>query len=126
MTITEFLLARIAEDEKVAKARQWVLSGDSSPSKVAADRVLAECEAKRRILEDHGWTYRDPYESWKGPEYRALWGDTRDLKDCTRCGGVSHHPNLGEVERRDSWPCTTLKALASVYADHPDYDEAWR
>jgi hypothetical protein len=24
------------------------------------------------------------------------------------------------------WPCDTLKYLAAVYADHPDYKQTWR
>ncbi|HET6917295.1 MAG TPA: DUF6221 family protein [Acidimicrobiales bacterium] len=130
MDLSEFLLARIAEDE--ASSRMIADSTGSVCLYVGhellydANRLRAECEAKRQIVEDHQWEYADPYESWKGPEYRAKWGDTRDQRNCKRCGGVSHHPNLGEIERRDSWPCTTLRALALPYADHPDYQEAWR
>lgn len=67
-------------------------------------RVLAECEAKRRIVEDHT--------------------DSREPDYCPRC-----------VKYRDQWegfivycphPCPTLAALASVYADHPDYRDEWR
>ncbi len=52
-----------------------------------------------------------------------------------------HHAELIEVvnadheERSGDWcaecdgetfPCRTLRLLASAYADHPDYNEAWR
>jgi hypothetical protein len=37
---------------------------------------------------------------------------------CEMCGSVDDSP----VE----WPCETLLALASVYADHPDYRDEWR
>lgn len=54
-------------------------------------RVLAECEAKRRVVELHpdmlGW-----------------------------CQGCAH----------ESHPCRTLFALAQPYADHEDFQEAWR
>ena len=43
-TPVEFLLARIAEDEATARLA-------SGPWAAVADRVLAECEAKRRILD---------------------------------------------------------------------------
>lgn len=56
-------------------------------------RVLAECEAKRRIVEEHGVI--DPCDA--------------------------HDPMTGRAE-----PCPTLLDLASVYADHPDFDPAWR
>ena len=84
MTITEFLLARIAEDEAVARAWRTRIDQGEIPilfhGVVIPDRVLAECAAKRRIVE--GW--RDEYH--------------------------------------DTW---VLMHLASVYADHPDYDPAW-
>ena len=94
MTLTEFLLARIAEDERRAKvvldvgihptlvidpvAQKWLK--DFGPG-----RVLRECEAKRRIVFiSQGWLTRQR--------------QTTDM----------------------------LCILATVYADHPDYDEAWR
>lgn len=58
-------------------------------------RVLAECEAKRRIVEWH----------------RCLddWEPRGACNDCA-----------------DTFPCRTLRALATIHADHPDYDESWR
>lgn len=101
MTITDFLLARIAEDEALAGAVEAdnfsqgpIGTGDDPwPSERAfaehltPARVLAECEAKRRIVE------------------RAL-------------GPVAHAGQ--DIERR-----AVLIDLASVYADHPDFDPAW-
>jgi hypothetical protein len=43
LTLTDFLLARIAEDEEAAP---YVFAEQYTPS-----RVLAECEAKRRIVD---------------------------------------------------------------------------
>lgn len=99
MTLTEFLLARIAEDEEdpwrgaeIAGADRVV--GPDEHAALRADesaweaRVLAECEAKRRIIEHH-----NPCDDW-------WFGD----------------PST----------CPELQALALPYADHPDYDEAWR
>jgi len=62
-------------------------------------RVLAECEAKRRIVERHA--DETPYCS------SGAWEDT------------THAEMSGVV-------CPTLALLASVYADHPDYQELWR
>jgi hypothetical protein len=53
MTLTEFLLARIAEDERVAREEDF--SGpiaDEWPWDIS--RALAECETKRRIVESLG------------------------------------------------------------------------
>jgi hypothetical protein len=121
LTITEFLLARIAEDESVAlrlcpgrKARNghWRVDSFMLASVLAMDplaarhiarhdpaRVLAECEAKRRIVEEH-------------PDYGG-YGES-----CARCAESS-------IDLAP-WPCPTLRALASVWSDHPDYREEWR
>ena len=54
MTLTEFLLARIAEDERHARK---LAETDQRPVLALAvtvnhpQRILAECEAKRRIVE---------------------------------------------------------------------------
>ena len=62
MTITEFLLARIAEDEAVASLLSKGDAGHSPRTEVytgtewvttplTTDRLLAECKAKRAIIE---------------------------------------------------------------------------
>lgn len=67
-------------------------------------RVLAECDAKRRIVEHHA-RVADPE------------GD--DLADlCAVCDA-----NGPEAQ---GWPCDTLRLLALPYADHPEYREEWR
>ena len=49
MTLTEFLQARIAEDEAAVVG---LMSGDGDPEFFwGPDRIRAECEAKRRIVE---------------------------------------------------------------------------
>lgn len=130
MTLTDFLLVRIAEDEELARACQdevgshragedfddgsgpadldafpsypWgsgekelgFMAGPGQPA-----RVLAECAAKRRIVEAHHWE-----EEWEN--------GVRFASDCEDCW--------------QSPPCHTLRALASVYADHPDYRVEWK
>jgi len=92
--LTEFLLARIAEDEGVARdvgeGYPRALLGPSAHShafKWLPARVLAECEAKRRIMEECAdlassedvYTHADlilcalalPYADH--PEYREAW-----------------------------------------------------
>lgn len=45
---------------------------------------------------------------------------------------VLHHEDQGfciEDEyfpTRDPWPCVTVRLLAAPFADHPDFDPAWR
>lgn len=67
-------------------------------------RVLRDIKAKRLIVEEHAPV----------PALGAGLG-------CEICVAT---PSWGpEVV---SGPCTTLRLLASVYSDHPDYREAWR
>lgn len=134
MTLTEFLLARIAEDEEDARSAMASMEGRGEQwecrSGTYADhvqrvgphlrdrqiaeavfgarhiarhdpaRVLAECEAKRAIAELH----EDLLDEDQGGNLRS--------DGCYSCDAP--------------WPCSTLRALALPYADHPDYDEDWR
>ena len=63
LTLTEFLLARIAEDEAEARKAGPMWRNEWSAEDVDVTlhierhdpaRVLAECEAKRRIVANHG------------------------------------------------------------------------
>ena len=99
MTLTEFLLARIAEDEGHARKlletdRRPVLSLASTVNHPA--RLLAECEAKLRIVDWHLPDHLEP-----------------DI--CTTCASYA-----------EDYPCRTIRALALPYADHADFDESWR
>lgn len=116
--LLEFLRACIAEDEQSALAvgdeddwREYVAdagmyhrpaSGFAASVGTPA-RVLAECDAKRKIIDRHaGVPYPNPTD------------EPRDLA-CTDDG----------KPRPPEW-CPELRTLASVYADHPDYPEEWR
>ena len=72
-------------------------------------RVLAEADAKRRILDEHppalGWDGRTP----DGSVCRTCAQDATD-------GALQGEP----------YPCVTLRLLAMPYADHPDYQDEWR
>jgi hypothetical protein len=99
MSITEFLLARIAEDEADAADLARLGRALSGPPYWAKDRFLAECKAKRQILSDYENELREH-------ELRPYHGD----------GGECEGPGLQMAIWR----------LASVYADHPDYRPEWR
>lgn len=98
VTLAEFLLARIAEDEESVITMDCTCGHRDAHSLPAADcpeRVLAECEAQRRIVERWHRT------AVAGALYPGDRGTFREL------GAV-------------------LAILATTHADHPDYDEAWR
>lgn len=97
MTLAEFLLARIEEDEQIALyAPEYVDTPGWSPDAVshlmrwAPNRVMEECRAKRRIVELG--------------EYARTAGDI----------GLE----VGLLVAQE--------VLASVYRLHPDYREDWR
>lgn len=117
-TIIEFLEARIAEDEVIGKRivdephhghrghLQNIVGviNRNCPdcmTIVAGKRWLAECAAKRAIIELHTCQCPDP-----------------DCKDCGACSG-GHHADP------TPFPCDTIKAVAAIHSDHPDFDQAW-
>lgn len=129
MTLTEFLLARIAEDEAVARrcntgppivlALQVGMDHhegvESGWVEVDAGRVLAECEAKRAIVAS-------------GPSECGMYADQFE-------GGSTHYPDpdyfgycegCAAAEAADNVWRLALTALAAVYAGHPDFQEEWR
>ena len=99
VTLTDFILARIAEDEAWARIEGAAYLRAHDPSALVDEpktpalfpRVLAECEAKRRIVE----------EALSAPPTSQFDG----------------------VRESGAW---TLRALAAIYADHPDYRGEWR
>lgn len=155
--LTEFLLARLAEDQQHAEKDIWAADqatpgdwharcGHNLPNswvecetspiarldgvrhqadallvsrfkpdtvRARARRVLAECEAKRRILKEHA-----PIGG--GCRRCASWEDSEgDNPDCDEVPATAIPPA--------AWfPCVTVRLLALPYADHPDYREEWR
>jgi hypothetical protein len=119
--LVEFLLARIAEDEALARRAledwysveggglRWGEVGHEASPDLTVDpcRVLAECEAKRRIVDLHA---------------PATAHSSRALT-CETC--LSDRAGWSDDWGADQWPCDTLRALVSVYADHPDCDPTW-
>lgn len=98
--LAEFLLARIAEDEAwlvghghFTEAPEWVPP--------FWKRVEAECESKRRILEQHCGAIDTGLDTAVG----RIWV-------CAGCG--------------QTYPCLTMRYLALPYAGHPDYREEWK
>jgi Family of unknown function (DUF6221) len=99
MTLVEFLLARITEDEIIAGTLQvvddlLVAHGEDAGRTplLSPARALAECAAKRKIIK---------------------------LVDEYQTGHISDD-FAGDVMGDE-----ILSDLASVYADHPDYQQEW-
>lgn len=113
MTLRDFLGARYTEDETFFRAaagdedhQDWAFNqvGDLNEGALvwAALRFLDEITAHRRILAEH-WLLVDV----KAEDYCAT---------CVADLGESAHAR---------WPCPTLRALGSVYAEHEDFRPEW-
>jgi Family of unknown function (DUF6221) len=118
VTITEFLLARIAEDEASLNGPyfriEWVNPHSTSPNATwpaeaqwSDGRMLAECAAKRAIVE-HSLDVERSY--------------TEEVKF-----GMTPLPR---IPGKDGWLYAyhmrpIVVALAAVYKDHPDYNPEW-
>lgn len=138
LTIAEFILQRIAEDEAVARAyadgSNWgnPYAGDGDGSDVAysnrfdSTRVLAECEAKRRIINFHqSWPVLVQTPAEFDRDDAAADVDTLAFRMSSRLAWLTDQ----EYRNRfgDEPPTgPMLAALAAVYSDHEDYHEAWR
>ena len=72
-------------------------------------RVLAECEAMRRLVAEH----------------RADASGENGMLNTGRCWTcVEFHADM-DCEQQEH-PCVTLRILALPYAEHPDYREEWK
>lgn len=83
-------------------------------------RVLAECEAKRRIVELH--SIGDG-----GIGKNGRWNEatqTMEPRQYWYCGNCDYDRDYGFVADEKEG-CETLLLLAGVYSDHPDFDPAW-
>lgn len=136
MTLVEFLLARIEEDQINATMRTWHADGcDSLPDPAGytypcdcgvPERMTAECSAKRRIIEFH--------ESWPvlvemAPEFTQP-DDNDDISGMTlrMSRQIAWLTTKEYIAKFGTEPPTTpiLIALAAPYASHPDFDPSWR
>jgi hypothetical protein len=91
--------------------RAWLVSDPQ--------RWLAECEAKRRIVELH--SHSEESSCWE--MHRGVYGPGWPEGSYAVEGEPWAHPSLELLEGQ---PCETLKLLALPHADHPDYHEEWR
>lgn len=117
MDLSQFLLARIADDEAWLGAEAFYLDscqecafGQQPHSPYSRARLAADCEAKRRIAGLH-----QPHV----PDWSS------DPPGCESCTNWDDYPFVVQ-HKGEGWPCLTFRILAAPYADHPDYDEAWR
>ena len=88
------------------------------------NRVLAEVEAKRRILDLHPHQrFAEP--PWLGEPRPALVEDPRYV-GCSTCNNRTSPFDATHQEVHPGWWCETVRLLALPYAANPGYDESWR
>jgi hypothetical protein len=107
--LDEFLLARIAEDERLvagAPPSTEVAQPDGHPFPLDPERVRADCAAKRRIV----------------LACRELRPDTAILG--ARLTGMGDYPPAPHDQHQLA--AVTLALLALPYAGHHDYRPEWR
>lgn len=98
--IVEFLEARIAEDEALARTASVGMHGEHEDAWGWGDYVLG--------------AERD--STPKQDEFITVWWPKRVLAECAAKRAII--PHLQDF--------TALEALAYVYKDHPGYDKNWR
>lgn len=106
MTITEFLEARLDERERelrrlvesISKAAGVAFAVEGGTVEWSVERELADITAKRAVV--------------------ALHRSNTEGDMCTMCTETG--------PEAQGWPCDTMHFLAQPYADHPDFDPAWR
>ena len=133
MTITEFLLARIAEDEEVATG--------GAPSPWQEGAWDGRHDGPREVLDRHGNLTAGAY--YGGTYGHVLrFAPTRVLAELAvkrrvieladEATGLDMSVDLDrrvgsrDMEKEPYCGDLILRALASVYADHPDFLEEWR
>lgn len=117
MNITQFLKARIAEDEETAAALLRDLTGQIE------DEYAGVVDEKgpmtpARLLSAQMWAHYDGqskrHSFAKGQQIAALANPARVLAECAAKRAIIRYS-----------PDETLRHLASVYKDHPDYQQEW-
>ncbi|HKY59267.1 MAG TPA: DUF6221 family protein [Aeromicrobium sp.] len=127
MTITEFLLARIAEDEEAARAvrpldHNYDMGGGRQDERFVFTRYLPDSMDGRG-----NWAKDDPATS----VHFARHDPARVLAECEAKRKIVEQARAyspaSEYGDGEGWALVdVMRALASVYADHPDYDQDWR
>lgn len=131
MTLTDFLLARIAEDEQHARRLLKDLVSQIEDGGATTDD-LGPITPQRMLAADLAAKYRGQ-SRWdnvaRGQYITAIADPARVLAECEakrRIVGL-YAPGWPLYEEQwSSYAGDTLRFLALPYTDHPDYDESWR
>ena len=137
--LAAFLLARIAEDEAVAREalteHRWEVSLEETNDRENIFYAVTAGPTDDDVFADMGSHRMDSTRA----QHIARHDPARVLAECAaKRRIVREHASTkvdgerfcaicaaGEVHEM-LYPCPTLRALAQPYADHPDFAEEWR
>ena len=148
LTLSQFLEARIAEDEAVALAAIDETRIDSHATSTLVDGHYVTTRHEREVVDDGIWhtgnhrsddaqvygvnmqIYDEGGHSAEQATHIARHDPARVLATCKAHRAiVQFHGSeiLGICQEYDGdpYPCRTLRALASIYDDHPSFDPRW-
>ena len=119
MTLTEFLEARLAEDELIAQA---AIDGDAEWYALYAYRDVKDGEGHYVVLAD------SRYPTAEQAAHIARHCPAQVLRQCEASRAVIAQflrlDVLGDLAGRNATE-DALKQLASVHSEHPDFDQHW-
>lgn len=129
MTILEFLIARIAEDEDLARqltpTLPWRQGAITDGPGYDAELVYMWSD-ESEVLQ---WMHQGLHD---GAGFLAAWNPARVLAECAAKRAVvadiveNYLDHPGGVESTDGLAGRALAYLAMPYCDHVDYREEWR
>ena len=141
MGIVEFLEARIAEDEAVAKAalhhprtyNKATQDFDQTGTDNGSWHTSSFCDpSDQRMVEGVGITiYNEGGHTAEQADHIARHDPARILREVVakRALMASHDIGRDPCEAHDamyeSVPCDVILHLAAIYSDHPDFNEEW-
>lgn len=134
MNIVEFLRARLDEDEAVARSASpapWSYPGiDSVAGGMLYDTTRTIAAVVYEQPGDHdGSIVRHLLvpEADANGAHIARHDPARVLREVeAKRRIVERHTGCDDVSYGDAATCPDIRALAAVYAEHPDYDPEWR
>ncbi len=99
----------------------------NAPKPTITEFLLARIDGKERGLErlEAAMEHDDYWVPGCVVNAGGLLSPTQVRAECKAHSFIvrQHRPSRCACSE---WPCPTIRALASVYADHPDYQQEWR
>lgn len=122
MTLTEFLLARIAEDEKVAHDAADTADAEMWESDSDGETVRGFGGSLQDVLRS-GWQTGDCGHDCPEVTHAARFDPARVLAECEAKRQIIQGDYWGQDDEFVEGPVVhnVLLILATVYANHPDY-----